>query len=283
MKLHQIWQLACHRWQRSLLMGAGVALIVGVLGLLSAGLPITASNVNVLANGNFEDGFTPIPGCGHVGKGWSCFTNGGAVNYGFYDDQWGPVVANGAHSQLIEINTKGRFENDSDRVAGIYQTVPVVPHASYTLALQGMIRSTERDGDPWRYRVEVGWVPGVSTDWHQVLNWYDVGWDTYYPRTEPGGFSRIQHGHQCSQRQGDRLCTRAQKVGRARDGIGRQPGCHQPDRAFAVCTATAAHIHSDDDAVGNASCHRISSHCGCPHANCQRELWRCEFGHQWQL
>src|SRR5262245_8687975 len=61
---------------------------------------------NLLVNGNFEGGFLYLDGCGHVGVGWSCFTNNGQTNYGFYDDQWPPVVAKGDHSQLIEINTK---------------------------------------------------------------------------------------------------------------------------------------------------------------------------------
>jgi LysM repeat protein len=148
----------------------------------------------VLVNGNFEDGFVAVPGCGHVGSGWNCFQNGGGANYGFYDDQWDLVVASGEHSQLIEINTFGRADANADRVAGIYQTVSVVPHANYTFSFKGMIRTTEMDGDPWRYRVQVGWVQGVSKDWHQVLNWTDVGWDTYYPRTEPGAFSQYTTG-----------------------------------------------------------------------------------------
>lgn len=187
-------QLANIRWQRALWMAAALLAIVATLVVFSSTNRTTASNVNVLANGNFEDGFVSIPGCGSVGKSWNCFTNGGAANYGFYDDQWDPVVANGEHSQLIEINTKGRFENDPERIAGVYQTVHVVPHANYVLNLKGMIRTTEMGGDPWRYRVEVGWVQGPSTDWHQVVNWYDAGWDTYYPRTEPGSFSQYTTG-----------------------------------------------------------------------------------------
>ena len=66
-----------------------------------------------------------IPGCGDVGTSWNCFTNGGVANYGFYDDQWEPVVADGDHSQLIEINTKGMAAADADRYAGLSQTVRV--------------------------------------------------------------------------------------------------------------------------------------------------------------
>jgi len=166
------------------------ALLIGLaLFALSSATRTSASNVNVLANGNFEDGFTAQPGCGFVGTGWGCFTNGGGANYGFYQEQWGPVVANGANSQLLEINTKDSFPADADRYSGIYQTVPVVDWAEYALDLKGMIRTTEMDGDPWRYRVQVGWSEGKTADWTKVSNWQDVGWDKYYPRDSPGTFS----------------------------------------------------------------------------------------------
>lgn len=150
---------------------------------------LVASYVNVLDNGDFEYGFGNQPGCGMVGAGWQCFTNGGGANYGFYDDQWTPTVADGSHSQLIEINTKGVSNPEHDRYAGIYQTVAVVDWAEYTLNLKGMIRTTLMDGDPWRYRVQVGWTNGHYADWTKVSNWTDVGWDSYYPREAPGGFS----------------------------------------------------------------------------------------------
>ena len=181
------WPLALRKQRWSVL---AAALMIGLaLFTVSSAARTSASNVNVLANGNFEDGFSAQPGCGMVGTGWGCFTNGGGANYGFYQEQWGAVVANGASSQLIEINTKGSFPADADRYAGLYQTVPVVDWAEYTLDLKGMIRTTEGNGDPWRYRVQVGWSQGKSADWTKVTNWQDVGWDTYYPRTSPGGFS----------------------------------------------------------------------------------------------
>ncbi len=182
------WQLALRKQRWGILASA---LLIGLsLFALSSATRTSASNVNVLANGNFEDGFVAQPGCGMVGTGWGCFTNGGGANYGFYQEQWGPVVANGASSQLLEINTKGSFPADADRYAGIYQTVPVVDWAEYTLDLKGIIRTTEMDGDPWRYRVQVGWSQGKTADWTKVTNWQDLGWDTYYPRESPGTFSR---------------------------------------------------------------------------------------------
>jgi hypothetical protein len=167
---------------------ATVGLLTSMVSVAAWPATTTASSVDVLANGGFEQGFASQSGCGMVGGGWQCFTNGGAANYGFYDDQWDRTVAAGKHSQLIEINTKGMMQGDADRYAGIYQTVPVLYGSHYLLNLSGMIRTTNLDGDPWRYRVQVGWTYGPSTNWQSVSNWKDVGWDTYYERTKPGPF-----------------------------------------------------------------------------------------------
>ena len=166
-----------------------VAIIASMVTATIWPAPTSASLTNVLYNGGFEQGFSSQPGCGAVGSGWQCFTNGGAANYGFYDDQWDRVVSEGNHSQLIEVNTKGIMVGDPDRYAGIYQTVPVSSWADYSLSLKGMIRTTSLDGDPWRYRVQVGWTFGPYPDWTKVSNWQDTGWDKYYSRTEPGNFS----------------------------------------------------------------------------------------------
>ncbi len=116
---------------------------------------------------------------------WECFTNGGAANYGFYDDQWEPVVYAGKFSQLIEINTKNMAAGDNDRFAGLAQTARVVPGAQYKFSLKGMIRATSSEGDPWRYSVQVGWLEGPQADWRDVTNWTDTGWNTFFKRETP--------------------------------------------------------------------------------------------------
>jgi len=180
-----------HPWMRTVVSLLAVISILAGAAMVGA-VPQTADAsdvMNVVKNGSFEGGFYSQPGCGMVGNEWSCFTNGGAAEYGFYDDMWEPVVADGKHSQLLEINTKGMVVADADRYSGIYQTVRVKPGEVYKLSLAGMIRTTNFEGDPWRYRVEVGYTDGPKADWKQVKNWQDVGWDDYYPRTEPGAFS----------------------------------------------------------------------------------------------
>lgn len=175
---------------RTLISGAVALLSVfGLLAVSTLFMGASSAATNVLVNGNFESGFARQPSCGDVGAGWGCFTNGGAAAYGFYDDQWGPTVAEGSHSQLIEISTKGLSAPDHDRYAGIYRTAAVAKGHEYTLSMKGMIRTTVHDGDPWRYRVQVGWTQNGQTDWAQVTNWRDVGWDTYADRNSPGSFS----------------------------------------------------------------------------------------------
>ena len=152
--------------------GVSLVVVLAIVASLVTGAlwpaETQASLTNVLYNGGFEQGFSNQAGCGAVGSGWQCFTNGGAANYGFYDDQWERVVSEGSHSQLLEVNTKGIMVGDADRYAGIYQTVPVVSWADYSLSLKGIIRTTSLEGDPWRYRVQVGWSFGAYPDWTQV-------------------------------------------------------------------------------------------------------------------
>ena len=169
--------------------------LLALLAILSATWPGHAQSVyvNLLGSGNFESGFVRQNGCGDVGVGWQCFTNGGAAVYGFYDDQWPPVIAEGAHSQLIEINQKEIYPPDNDRYAGIQQTIRVAKGLEYTLGMQGMIRTTllGPETDPGRYRVQVGWSFGMTRTWDAVTNWTDVGWNTFYDRLQPGRFSRF--------------------------------------------------------------------------------------------
>jgi hypothetical protein len=149
---------------------------------------------NLLVNGGFEEGFLYYPECGHVGKGWQCFTNNGQIEYGFYDDQWAPVVDKGSHSQLIELDTKNWGVSDPDRYAGIYQTVRVEPGAAYQFAMRGMIRTTDNNSnhrDPYRYRVQFGWTFGPNPDWTAVQKWVDVGWNRYDDRLQPGRFNNF--------------------------------------------------------------------------------------------
>ncbi len=81
------------------------------------GTELVCDGPNLLWNGNFEEGFE---GNG-VGYYWWPYNNTGAANYGYYDDMWPPVVAEGEHAQLLEINSKGILPTDPQRWIGITQ------------------------------------------------------------------------------------------------------------------------------------------------------------------
>ena len=179
----KVWK----RRQRLLAIALAIALLASLTLASASGLAVVEQEL--LLNGNFESGFAMVPGMGAVGSYWGAFTNGGSVKYGFYDDQWAPVVADGVHSQLIELNTVGFGGSEANRYAGIYQTVRVVRGASYQLKMQGLMR----EQNPWpndetyRYRVQWGYTVDGSTDWTQVSNWVELPWDKIDDRTSPTG------------------------------------------------------------------------------------------------
>ena len=144
-----------------------------------------------LVNGDFEAGFEPIP-LGHVGQGWGWFYNNAQAEYGFYDETWTPVVYDGEHSQMIEINTLGFDQADADRYAGVYQIVAgLTPSATYRLSLHGMLRVLGQDQDlaGYNYRVEWGYDPAGGIDWEAVDNWIEIPWNTIHGRLDPGAMA----------------------------------------------------------------------------------------------
>ena len=159
-----------------------VAAVVAVPGLQLAGGPVER-----LTNGDFESGFYSTP-VGFVGNGWGWFHNDGEATYGYYDETWKPVVYDGEHAQLIEVNTFCRGGSDPDRYAGIYQTVAVVPGETYELTLHGMLRALADDPEreDYGYRVQYGVDYAGGTDWSAVDDWVEVPWDTVHPRLSPG-------------------------------------------------------------------------------------------------
>jgi LysM repeat protein len=140
---------------------------------------------NLVHNGDFEHGFATLT-YGHVGTSWGHFVNGGRAAYGFYDEQWPPVVASGSHGQLIEINTKGLAAADGDRYAGIYQTVTgLTKGATYELTVKGMLRGAGGGPDANRFEAQWGWNAGSNADWSHAT-WTSMDLGRIYDRTSPG-------------------------------------------------------------------------------------------------
>lgn len=182
-----------------------IALTVALAVMLSVSVITTLAGTMVtnelLANGDFEHGFTARNGCGMVGNAWGCFQNGGKAGYGFYDDAWDRVVAGGSHAQLIEINSK-QDTVEQNRTAGIFQTIDVVPGMTYDLSFQAMIRANDLDsgGDPWRYAMKVGFTHNGSTNW-QDASWQEIDAGPIQDRVNPSGYYPVNlkvkaEGHQ---------------------------------------------------------------------------------------
>ncbi len=165
------------------------AAVVGSPAFQYPGWPDSASvcvGPNLVHNGGFEQGFSPVA-VGSVGNNWGFFTNGGAAAYGFYDDQWPRALAEGRHSQLIEINTDHGLPADNDRYAGIYQyLVGLHPGVTYEFRVSGLLRGEGDEKDPYRFAVQWGYLPGYNGEWQAVNNWTELNLGPVEVRTNPG-------------------------------------------------------------------------------------------------
>lgn len=126
----------------------------------------------VIANGNFEEGF----GCCGVANGWQSFDNGEA-DFVWGDSTWVVSVWEGNHAQLMGIHNPLK----GDRIIGIFQTVSVVPKQPYEMVIHGLIQSSEGSAkvSKWGNRIQWGVDYSGGTDWRNITNWVDVGWDDY--------------------------------------------------------------------------------------------------------
>ncbi len=72
-----------------------------------------------------------------------------------------------------------REATQSDRYAGIYQTVSVVPGETYELVLNGQIRTGEGDikASQYGYRMQLGIDYDGGQDWEEVDDWIELPWD----------------------------------------------------------------------------------------------------------
>ena len=177
--------------RRTILLALTVALAVTLAVAVITTVANMGSISELLTNGGFEGGFDARDGCGMVAKGWGCFTTGGRGGYGFYDDMWEKVVAEGTHAQLIEINTNKDF-GDQNRTAGIYQTVDVVPGQVYQLSFRALMRANDltSGGDPWRYAILVGFAHDGSTDW-AASSFQEVDAGPIQDRLDPTGYKTV--------------------------------------------------------------------------------------------
>ncbi len=135
-------------------------------------MPEEPEIVNLVRNGAFEWGFADDG----AGLQWESFTNGGA-KYIFAPEAWPLAIRNGDYAQRITVYEA----HQSDRYAGIYQTVPAIPGEAYKLTLHGQIRTGQGDiaKSDYGYRMQyaIDWRGGK--DWETIPNeeWIELPWD----------------------------------------------------------------------------------------------------------
>jgi LysM repeat protein len=140
---------------------------------------------NLVHNGDFESGFGPM-GQGEVGRGWTAFTNGGAIHAGFRAEDWSQVISDGAYGQAIELSSRGLYPTDADRYAGIAQRIGGLrPGATYELTLRGLVRGTAGSHDAYRFEGQWGFTEGYQDDWRHVKNWERLDLGPIYPLDQP--------------------------------------------------------------------------------------------------
>ncbi|MFL7810319.1 MAG: hypothetical protein AB8I80_16895 [Anaerolineae bacterium] len=126
---------------------------------------------DAVVNGSFEDGFQD----NGVGQGWTGFDNGGVAKYTWQEELQPIHVSHGEHAQLMQLTGAG----EPNRYMGIYQTMDVMAGETYTLAIHGLIRSSDA-GDsnrPYGHRIEWGIDYQGGQNWQAVGEWFDTGWN----------------------------------------------------------------------------------------------------------
>lgn len=127
---------------------------------------------NLLENGDFEKGV----GEQGVGLGWSSFSTHAAI-ISFSAETAGPHVKAGSYAQRISI----AGATQPDRYGGIFQQVAVVPNQTYTLTLNGQIRTGLGDinASSYGYRMQYAVDDTGNTNWRNVPpeNWIELPWD----------------------------------------------------------------------------------------------------------
>ncbi len=127
----------------------------------------------LLKNGDFEEGFDETTG---VGLNWHRFSNGEAA-IAFSREASEPFIYDGFGAQRISI------ENAlyTDRYAGIYQKVDVVPDEIYTFSIRGQVRTLYGDinASGYGYRVQYAADHNGSENWQTITDtdWIELPWD----------------------------------------------------------------------------------------------------------
>lgn len=138
--------------------------------------------VDVIRNGGFENW-----GEGGIALEWEGYRNGQAWA-SWYQESWPEAVFRGEFAQLMEI-----FQvepNVQDRVIAIYQTVPVVPNATYVLTFYALMRSQAPAADRNIFEHEMAWGIDVDGggDYQAVQTWNTLSLNEQFRLGSTGEF-----------------------------------------------------------------------------------------------
>jgi hypothetical protein len=138
----------------------------------------------ILKNGSFEDGFAE----NGVAFNWQSFrTEEAAIN--FSAETSDPFLANGQFAQRISIDQAWQ----PDQYGGIYQTVELIAGETYTLTLQGQIRSGfgSVEASSYGYRIQYALDETGGQDWRAITttDWIELPWPEQSLSAETVAFS----------------------------------------------------------------------------------------------
>jgi hypothetical protein len=126
---------------------------------------------DLLKNGDFEAGFDQ-----GIARQWHNFKNDNIV-VSYSAETAAPFVKDGFTAQRISL-AQARL---GDRYGGIYQQLTVVPNQTYTLTLNGQIRTGLADIDlsSYGYRMQYAIDPTGGDNWQRVPAeaWVELPWD----------------------------------------------------------------------------------------------------------
>lgn len=157
---------------------ATISLLILIVSFFSlAGLPQTAEAspppqyyrlVNLIENGDFEQNPTS-----DVATHWHPYHNGQA-RYGWYAERWAEAVHSGSQSQLLEIHYVDNYA--PDRVIAIHQSMPVIPHAVYSLTIHALMRTDApvEDRNFGEYGMDWGIDFTGAGKYHRVKEWHEM-------------------------------------------------------------------------------------------------------------
>lgn len=132
---------------------------------------VTYETDQLLTNGGFETGYDDSG----VGEGWQFFKTDGAV-ISFSGETQDTLIKEGSGAQRISIQEA----IESNRFAGIYQTLDVVANKPYTLTINGQVRSLFGDVDKsgYGYRVQYAVDLDGGDDWRVIPeeDWTELPW-----------------------------------------------------------------------------------------------------------